>query len=594
MNWLLAKGFYIRRVIFDLGVLMTSLRVILMLGFILLILVLVFAILFLAIYKRKSKKSNYFAVLAMLLVVGTCSCSNDATPPVEVENLDEVRIADVAIMGIHDREFYEANPVIEGDSVAEEFQDNIAAVVYFENGTEASRRISEGILVVDEIVSIEQADLFCGAYFADGSIYLYMFNGGAGEAVDVNIEGKFFAKHRVDKDGEAVFENEISFGEISDSSASIEIPLVPEVSASFVCEIPVDAQKTKEYIASNGDVIYLSVEIDDGMKKQSSYVAELRLDEFGNLYIPERYTGKEASAFEEERLIDVDERRIKTENQSNDYYLFGNRHFLRIYEKRNYKCVLAPNKSCEMDFHFEFYSDDELLQTEGFHTRVIVHDYKVARQSEYAGDMYQCGITEFLGQEGDLNRYVTKIRSGEMPNPSIGYLDIFDLEFADLADMNFSFSSGAFGWGTEVEIFSDGTFSGHHHDSNMGDTGEGYPEGTRYTCHFQGVLSSLTKTGDFEYSMKCESITQEGIEGEEMITEDGFRYITSSPYGFDDADVIKLYLPGKQARELPEMFISWVSMPRGLNLKDNDELPFYGLYNVEGEQGFSHYYTAAQ
>lgn len=172
--------------------------------------------------------------------------------------------------------------------------------------------------------------------------------------------------------------------------------------------------------------------------------------------------------------------------------------------------------------------------------------------------------------------------------PAVTYLDIQDLQFSDLTDMTFIFASGVGAWCTEVELFSDGTFNGAHYDSDMGSTDPDYPSGTRYYCSFSGVFSSLTKTGDYEYTMKCESIVQEGIEGEEEIDEDGIRYITSYPYGFDDADEIKIYLPGKKIDELPEGFLSWVGMPRSTNFEDMDVLPFYGLYNVAGEQGFSY------
>ncbi len=165
--------------------------------------------------------------------------------------------------------------------------------------------------------------------------------------------------------------------------------------------------------------------------------------------------------------------------------------------------------------------------------------------------------------------------------------EVSDLTFADLVDMVFYFSSGVGAWQTEVKISADGTFNGYHSDADMGDTGSDYPNGTQYFCSFSGKFSSLTKTGDYQYSMKCDFITQEGTAGEVEIGEDGVRYITSSPYGFDNADEFILYLPGKRIDELPEEFKDWVGSPRATNFVGVDTLPFYGLYNVSGKQGFS-------
>lgn len=173
-------------------------------------------------------------------------------------------------------------------------------------------------------------------------------------------------------------------------------------------------------------------------------------------------------------------------------------------------------------------------------------------------------------------------RASASPAPAT-YPDILDLQFSDLTGLRFDFSSGAGAWNTGIEISSDGTFSGLHTDQDMGDTGPGYPNGTRYTCVFSGKFSELKKTGDYTYSMKCEALKQEGTPGKEEI-EDGFRYITSEPYGFDNADEFILYLPGKKIAELPEDFIMW--MHWRVNVKSTDVMSFYGLYNVGGAKGF--------
>ena len=65
--------------------------------------------------------------------------------------------------------------------------------------------------------------------------------------------------------------------------------------------------------------------------------------------------------------------------------------------------------------------------------------------------------------------------------------------FADVADREFFFSSGAGGWCTVLYIDEDGSFEGNFRDSDMGSTGEGYPNGTLYYCDFKGRFTEPQK-----------------------------------------------------------------------------------------------------
>ena len=51
---------------------------------------------------------------------------------------------------------------------------------------------------------------------------------------------------------------------------------------------------------------------------------------------------------------------------------------------------------------------------------------------------------------------------------------------AALINREFNFSSGVGGWGTSLYIGLDGYFFGVYHDSDMGVSGEGYPNGTLF------------------------------------------------------------------------------------------------------------------
>ena len=147
----------------------------------------------------------------------------------------------------------------------------------------------------------------------------------------------------------------------------------------------------------------------------------------------------------------------------------------------------------------------------------------------------------------------------------------------------FSFSSGVGGWSTDLYMNPDGTFTGYYHDSDMGDTGIGYPKGTRYECTFNGKFTEVYQISEYEYSMKLEYLNLDKAPEQKTIV-DGVRIITSDPYGLDDAYAFRLYLPGRTTADLPEPFLDWMRAPGEWD--DTPTLQVYGLYNIGGEQGF--------
>ena len=60
--------------------------------------------------------------------------------------------------------------------------------------------------------------------------------------------------------------------------------------------------------------------------------------------------------------------------------------------------------------------------------------------------------------------------------------------FADVADREFYFSSGAGAWYTVLYIHEDGSFDGHYEDTNLGDMGDNY-NGTIYYSDFTGQFT---------------------------------------------------------------------------------------------------------
>lgn len=129
--------------------------------------------------------------------------------------------------------------------------------------------------------------------------------------------------------------------------------------------------------------------------------------------------------------------------------------------------------------------------------------------------------------------------------------------FGQLTGYMFYFSVGAGGWETDLTINPDGTFEGYYSDSNMGETGDDYPNGTRYECTFSGKFSSPEKVDEYTYRFKVDELICAEEPGKESV-EDGIRVIQAEPYGAAMGDAVELYLPGKSASDLPAAFTDWV------------------------------------
>ncbi len=161
------------------------------------------------------------------------------------------------------------------------------------------------------------------------------------------------------------------------------------------------------------------------------------------------------------------------------------------------------------------------------------------------------------------------------------------ISFADLNQIQFCFSSGAGAWATVMTIHADGSFSGEYHDSDMGVTGDSYPNGTQYRCDFSGQFTQPVKVNDYTYSMQISELNFAKEAGTEEIR-DGVRYIYSEANGLDGAQDILIYLPGAPLEELSEDFRSWIGY-YDLSRTTDTELPFYALNNEAQQYGFSSY-----
>ena len=146
----------------------------------------------------------------------------------------------------------------------------------------------------------------------------------------------------------------------------------------------------------------------------------------------------------------------------------------------------------------------------------------------------------------------------------------------------FDFTSGVGAWYTELTVGENGTFMGSYHDSEMGETGEGYPDGTVYGCLFHGQFSDPVQADEYSWTVK---VTVEQDEGQAPETiEDGMRFVTSPVYGLEKAQTVTVYLPGTPVDKLPEDFMFWS------HLQEIDPeakvIPYYAIWSEADAAGF--------
>ena len=157
------------------------------------------------------------------------------------------------------------------------------------------------------------------------------------------------------------------------------------------------------------------------------------------------------------------------------------------------------------------------------------------------------------------------------------------LSFADLADLEWTFSSGVGAWYTCIWIQEDGAFTGEFHDSEMGETGEAYPDGTVYGCLFHGKMTLGEQVDAYTWKIHVDELALDEGQISEVI-EDGMRFVTCDPYGVKAGQDMLLYLPGTPINQIPEGFQPWAHLyAYGEDVK---ELPYFGLYDPQEENGF--------
>lgn len=155
--------------------------------------------------------------------------------------------------------------------------------------------------------------------------------------------------------------------------------------------------------------------------------------------------------------------------------------------------------------------------------------------------------------------------------------------FETLSGLAWSYCSGAGAWSSDMQIGADGSFTCEYHDSDMGDTGDNYPNGTVYFASFSGRMSVAEQADGNTWKIRVDELRQEFAE--ETI-EDGVRYVPAEACGLGEGDVMTLYAPGTAADVLSEDMRFWAHL---MDQENQNVLENWFLGSEKNESGFVGY-----
>ena len=147
----------------------------------------------------------------------------------------------------------------------------------------------------------------------------------------------------------------------------------------------------------------------------------------------------------------------------------------------------------------------------------------------------------------------------------------------------FLFASGGGAWVSQLQLSKDGSFSGVYHDTEAGDIGRDYPNGTRYCSTFLGNFQILKQPNEYSIELKLSKLQTEQPQGKVWF-ENGMRYITTDALGIDGGERFILFLPNATIEQIPAEARQWLPVK---DLQNDDQLGFYFLYNENKQVGFS-------
>lgn len=122
------------------------------------------------------------------------------------------------------------------------------------------------------------------------------------------------------------------------------------------------------------------------------------------------------------------------------------------------------------------------------------------------------------------------------------------------------FSVGAGAWSTIMTVNADGSFSADYHDSDLGVTGDGYPNGSRAIASGTGKFTYTKRNDDGSFSITCDTkaFHQDGTVGDVTI-KNGVRIETvDGIYGLTPCGTFTVYPTGYATSTLSDDVKSWM------------------------------------
>lgn len=138
-------------------------------------------------------------------------------------------------------------------------------------------------------------------------------------------------------------------------------------------------------------------------------------------------------------------------------------------------------------------------------------------------NLFEADWMLFFDEEGKIASisYVDSPSDQTQQGSPAASIDNYDEDVWSDCSGEYMFASGMGNWSTVLVVNSDGSFNGSFHDTDMGMTGDGYPNGTRTQCTFHGSFSAPIKVGKHAYFIVLRSLEIEDEPGETI--EEGVR-----------------------------------------------------------------------
>ena len=152
---------------------------------------------------------------------------------------------------------------------------------------------------------------------------------------------------------------------------------------------------------------------------------------------------------------------------------------------------------------------------------------------------------------------------------------------------DYLFTSGVGGWGTQMTLRSDGSFSGTYKDDDY-ISGEGYDMMQQQSV-FEGRFSNPRRINYYTYAFTLEELRYEREPGTSEITTlySSSRALVNytTAYGLEGSTTVYAYTRDAYLYALPDAFLSWVKPLRYVD-GYSSKLEYNGLFTEEGQQGW--------